>query len=97
MDIAADLNGTVVWEAKTGEDDWGNPSHDPPVELPAFVDEAMRRVRTASGDEVTSTTTVLVAPTPGPNLGDRIDGRDVVARESITDIDGENRGWWLYL
>jgi hypothetical protein len=64
-------------------------------EIPARYEEHHRLVRTNDGSEVTATTEVLMLEEPA--LGSRIEGREVIARESIVDKGGRVLGWTAYL
>jgi hypothetical protein len=96
VDLRRFLKQTVSYQRKTGENDRSEPLFGEPARtLPARVDEEQRAVRGAGGVEVVSTTNVMLVEEI--QVGDKIDGLDVQARESMVDIDGATVGWIAYL
>lgn len=96
MNLRGFLRQTTSWEAKTGENDWGDPAYATAVSLPARVEEKQRRVLNASGNEVLfSETRVMLVDEVA--VGDRLDGKQVQARESIVDVGGNTLGWTVFL
>lgn len=95
MNLQGFLRQTVSWEAKTGESDWGDATFGDPVTLPARVEERQNMVRAAGGLQVLATTKVMLVQEVA--IGDRINGLDVQARESIVDVGGNVLGWTVYL
>lgn len=95
MNLRGFLKQTTSWEAKTGENDWGDPTYAAAVSLPARVEEKQRRVLNASGNEVLSETRVMLVDEVA--VGDRLDGSVVQARESIVDVGGNTLGWTVFL
>ena len=95
LNLRGFLKQTISLERLTGVDDWGTPSFAPAVTLPARKEEKQKLVRSTDGAEVLATTRVLVVDEVV--IGDRIDGRDVQARESVVDVGGRLLGWTVYL
>lgn len=103
MNIAPVLRHEVIYTAKTGESDWGDPIFFDAVPLPARVEKKQRMVRSAGGNALPSDTSVLLGPEPEIKAGDRIDAgfgdgpRDVMSVDSIVDFWGQIDGWRAYL
>lgn len=95
MNLKGFLRQTISWESKTGESDWGDSTYAAPVSLVARVEEKQRRVLNAAGNEVLSETRVMLVDEVA--VGDRLDGKQVQARESIVDVGGNTLGWTVFL
>lgn len=95
MNLKGFLKQTTSWEAKTGESDWGDPTYAAPVTLRARVEEKQRRVLNAAGNEVLAETRVMLVDEVA--VGDRLDGKQVQARESIVDVGGNTLGYTVFL
>ena len=69
---------TIKWESFTGfNDDYGHPFRLAPVDLKCRIDEKVRRVRDANGEEKVSTTMLYVLGGP-MDVKDRITLPDTV-------------------
>lgn len=97
MNLRGFLKQTVRYERKADTDEWGSPSYEPEVTVPARIEEKQKLVRDGDGTEVLATTRVLLLAEPEPRIGDHVNGQDVQARESIVDVGGTLLGWTVYL
>lgn len=102
MNLRGFLRQTTLWEAQVKDgsgdpvlNDWSEPTYAAPASLPARVEEKQRRVLNASGNEVLSETRVMLVDEVA--VGDRLDGSQVQARESIVDVGGNTLGWTVFL
>lgn len=90
------LRQQVTVERSTGETEWGDSSYSAPEILPARKELKQGRVVSASSGEVISSTTRLWMADQVA-LGDKVDGEQVVAVESIVDRGGKTLGYACYL
>lgn len=91
------MRQTVQFQPKTGTSSTGSTTYGPVQQVKARYVEKMRQIRNASGSEVVSTSEVLMAATPEPKLGDKINGRQVQNRSSIVAKDGTVLAYKAYL
>lgn len=95
MNLQGFLHQTTSWEARVSENEWGDPIYASAVELQARVEEKQRRVLNAAGNEVLSETRIMLVDEV--DVGDRLDGAEVQARESIVDVGGNILGYTVFL
>lgn len=67
----------------------------PARQIPARIEEKQKQVRDSTGSEILATTRVMLVEEV--KVGDRINGRPVVARENIVDVGGRVLGWTVFL
>jgi hypothetical protein len=83
--LAMLLTDTVTHYASTGVDSYGMPTHGAGVARPARLEYRTQQVRTAQGQEVVSTSTLFLLPSPPVALGDKIVLEDGTA-PTITEV-----------
>jgi hypothetical protein len=93
--ISGFTNQTVSYEKRTGKSNYTGITYAPAVEIPARKELRQTRVRNAQGSEVLSTTYVLTEHSVA--LGDKIDGLEIQALESIVNKGGRLLGYEAYL
>ena len=96
MNLRGFLRQEISLERKISENDWGDATYSAPKIFPARKELKQKRVVSASGgEEITSTTRLLLVDQVA--LGDKVDGEQVVAVESIVDVSGKTLGYTAYL
>ena len=93
-DLAAMLNQTVSWKAKTGQDRYNVPTYDT-TDIAARKEQKRRMVKDQFGDEVVSMTTVFTQSAIG--LEDEIDDEKVISVQSMVDGEGQTTGYEVFL
>lgn len=91
MNLSRFLNQSVQYEALTGADSRDDKTYAAAVTVAARIDEKTTLVYKPLGETATSTTTIWLLAEPA--LGDRINGREVIGRVSLTGVDGVVAGW----
>lgn len=91
MNLARLCNQTVQWESRTSLSDRDDGSFAPPVTLQARSEARLRDVIAKNGEVTTSTN--LVTLLQAVEIGDLIDGREVITLQEMVDIGGHSIGW----
>lgn len=91
MDLTRFLNQVVSYEALTGTDDRDDKTYASAVATKARKEEKTTLIYKSLSETVTSTTAVWMLAEP--TLGDRIDGREVIGRDSLVEVGGRVAGW----
>ena len=94
MNLRRFLKGRVVWERKTGGNDYEGLRYAEPVEIRAHKKQIARQVQGTGGTETRNVDEITVIE--DVMIDDKIDGEIVQARTSMTDLRGRTKGYKLY-
>lgn len=72
---------TVTVDTKSGEDAWGNTTEETSAPIPCLIEDTVGVTRTATGDTITSATTLWITD---------MSKRDLFAPESIVHLPGRD-------
>lgn len=93
--LALYLNQTAMLERQTEPDGYGNMQYSAPQEIKVRKEGKTQMVRSASGETVSSSTTVFSLVQINPM--DKIDGAIVINNMNMIDRAGNVVGWESYL
>lgn len=79
---------TVAWEAVSTTDDRDDATYAAPVSVPARKLQRVRDMIAKDGEVTTATNQITLPFTPTVNVGDLLDGREVIAVNSMVDYRG---------
>ena len=92
MDISRLLGQRVSWEAITSTNDRDDPTYAQPVSLACRKVQRLKDLIGRDGEVTTATNQITLPPSATVAIGDRLDGREVIALSDMVDFAGISSG-----
>jgi hypothetical protein len=92
--LAQQLRQTASYQAATGFDQRDKRTYAAPLDVQCRIRAAYREIISNSGEVTTATERAVILF--APNVGDLINGREVIAYHAMVAVDGSTAGYVAY-
>ena len=93
MDLSRLLVQSVSWESITSTNDRDDPTYATAVSLPCRKVQRLRDLIGKDGEVTTATNQITLSPNATVEVGDLLDGREVIAISDMVTFDGSGVGY----
>lgn len=92
MNISRGLNQSVAWQSVTSTNDRDDPTYGTSVTVVARKVQKLKDLIAKDGEVTTATNQITLLPTVAVQIGDLLDGREVIGISNMVDFRGNEVG-----